>query len=81
TSHLQAQVDDPFYIMRENIKKVLERGENLDILKGKTDDLVVQSDSFSRDANEVNTRMCSKHIKSSIYLISCVILLLVVLLI
>jgi vesicle-associated membrane protein 4 len=78
---LQAQFDDTVRIMRENIKKVSERGENLDSLQGKTDDLAGNSDSFCRDANKVNKRMCSKHIKSRMYLISCVIFLLVVLLI
>jgi vesicle-associated membrane protein 4 len=67
--------------MRENIKKVSERGENLDSLHGKTDDPAVHSDGFRRDANKVNKWMCSKHIKSRMYLIGCVIFLLVVLLI
>jgi len=67
--------------MRENIKKVLVRGENLDLLQGKTNDLAIHFDGFRRDANKVNKRMCSKYIKSCMYLIGCVIFLLVVLLI
>jgi hypothetical protein len=58
--------------MRENIKKVSEQGESLDLLQDKTDDLAVYSDGFCCDANKVNKRMCSKHIKSCMYLISCV---------
>lgn len=77
---LQAQVDNTVHIMRENIKHVLERGENLDSLQGKTDDLAIHSDGFRRDANKVNKRMCFKLIRSRIYLISCIIFLLVVLL-
>ncbi|KAH6664299.1 putative snare protein Snc2 [Halenospora varia] len=80
-SRLQDQVDDTVRIIRENIKKVSERGENLDSLQGKTDDLAVHSDGFRRDANKVNKRMCSKLIKSRMYLIGCIIFLLVVLLI
>ena len=80
-SRLQAQVDNTVRIIRENIKKVLERGENLDLLQGKTNDLTIHSDGFRRDANKVNKRMCSKYIKSHMYLIGCVIFLLVVLLI
>ncbi|KAH8650267.1 synaptobrevin, partial [Tricladium varicosporioides] len=77
---LQAQVDDTVRIMRENIKKVSERGENLDSLQGKTHGLAIHSDSFCRDANKVNKQMCSKVIKSRMYLIGCIIFLLVVLL-
>lgn len=80
-SRLQAQVDDTVRIMRENIKKVSEQGESLDLLQGKTNDLTVHSDGFHHNANKVNKRLCSKHIKSRMYLIGCVIFLLVVLLI
>jgi hypothetical protein len=78
-SCLQAQVDNTVRIMRENIKKVSEQGENLDLLQGKTNDLAVSSDGFCRDANKVNKRMCSKHIKSRMCLIGGVFFLLLVL--
>jgi tRNA U34 5-carboxymethylaminomethyl modifying enzyme MnmG/GidA len=78
---LQAQVDNTIRIMRENIKNVLEQEENLDLLQGKTNDLTIHSNGFRRNANKVNKRMCSKLIKSRMYLISCIIFLLVVLLI
>ena len=81
TFRLQAQFDDTLRIMRENIKKVSERGENLDSLQGKADDLAGNSDNFRRDTNKINKRMCSRHMKIGVYLISCVIFLLVVLLI
>jgi t-SNARE complex subunit (syntaxin) len=80
-SRLQAQVNNTVCIIRENIKNVSEQEENLDLLQGKTDDLAIHFDSFCCDANKVNKRMCSKLIKSRMYLISCIIFLLVVLLI
>ena len=46
---LQAQVDDTVRIMLENIKKVSERGENLDSLQGKSDDLAVHSHGCRRE--------------------------------
>jgi vesicle-associated membrane protein 4 len=79
-SRLHTQVNNTIRIMRENIKKISERGENLDLLQSKTDDLAIYSDGFRRDANKVNKRMCSKLIKSRMYLIGCIIFLLVVLL-
>jgi hypothetical protein len=39
--------------MRENIDKVLERGERLDALSNKTDNLPISSQAFRRGANRV----------------------------
>ena len=36
---LQAQVEDVKQVMLENINKVIERGESLDVLLSKTEDL------------------------------------------
>jgi hypothetical protein len=38
---LQAQVNNTICIIRENIKKVLEREESLDLLQDKTNNLAV----------------------------------------
>jgi hypothetical protein len=43
--------------MLADIKKVLERVEDLNSLKGKTDDLAVDFGSFRRDADKVNRRV------------------------
>jgi hypothetical protein len=67
--------------MREDIKKLSGRGEDLASLQGKADDLVIPSDGSCCDANKVKERMCFKYIKIHMYLIGCVIFLLVVLLI
>ncbi|KAG8221506.1 synaptobrevin [Butyriboletus roseoflavus] len=39
--------------MRENITKVAERGERLDSLQDKTDNLAVSAQGFRRGANRV----------------------------
>lgn len=36
TAHIQAQIDETVGVMRDNIQKVNERGENLSDLQGKT---------------------------------------------
>ena len=36
TAHIQAQIDETVGVMRDNIQKVNERGENLNDLQGKT---------------------------------------------
>ncbi|KAJ7883538.1 synaptobrevin-domain-containing protein, partial [Mycena olivaceomarginata] len=53
TAAIQAQIDDTVGIMRENITKVAERGERLDALQDKTDNLAVSAQGFRRGANRV----------------------------
>ncbi|KAH9920024.1 synaptobrevin-domain-containing protein, partial [Epithele typhae] len=53
TAAIQAQIDDTVGIMRDNITKVAERGERLDQLQDKTDNLAVSAQTFRRGANRV----------------------------
>ena len=53
TAALQAQIDDSVGVMRENINKVSQRGERLDSLQDKTDNLPVSAQGFRRGANRV----------------------------
>ncbi|KAK1227631.1 Vesicle membrane receptor protein (v-SNARE) [Marasmius sp. AFHP31] len=57
TAAIQAQIDDTVGIMRENITKVAERGERLDSLQDKTDNLAVSAQGFRRGANRVRKNM------------------------
>lgn len=43
--------------MRDNLNKVQERGENLNDLQGKTDNLAVSAGQFRRGANRVRKQM------------------------
>ncbi|GJJ12949.1 SNAP receptor, synaptobrevin [Clathrus columnatus] len=52
TAAIQAQIDSTVDIMRENITKVAERGERLDVLQDKTDNLAVSAQGFRRGANK-----------------------------
>jgi vesicle-associated membrane protein 4 len=80
-SALQAEVDATVRVMRENIDKVSQRGERLDSLQDKTDDLAVSSQGFRRGANRVRKRMCWEVIKSRMWLIVAVVILLVVIIV
>ena len=53
TAALQAQIDDTVGVMRENIKKVVLRGEKLDALQDKTDHLSSSSQAFKRGPNRL----------------------------
>lgn len=67
--------------MRSNIFKVSERGERLDSLQDKTDNLAVSAQGFRRGANRVRKQMWWKDMKMRVCLIICIIILLVVIIV
>lgn len=67
--------------MRENITKVSQRGERLDSLQDKTDNLAVSAQGFRRGANRVRKQMWWKDMKMRVCLVICVIILLVVIIV
>ncbi|KAJ6088564.1 Synaptobrevin [Penicillium sp. IBT 16267x] len=81
TAALQAQIDDTVGVMRENITKVSQRGERLDSLQDKTDNLAVSAQGFRRGANRVRKQMWWKDMKMRVCLVICVIILLVVIIV
>ncbi|WFD07620.1 synaptobrevin [Malassezia vespertilionis] len=70
TAQIQAQIDETVGVMRDNINKVNERGENLDSLQDKT--------GFRRGANRVRKRMWWKDMKMRLIIIFGIIALLAV---
>lgn len=72
------QIDDTVGVMRENINKVSQRGERLDSLQDKTDNLAVSAQGFRRGANRVRKQMWWKDMKMRVCLVICVIILIVV---
>ena len=67
--------------MRENIHKVGERGERLDSLQDKTDNLAVSAQGFRRGANRVRKQMWWKDMKMRMCLIAGIIILLIVIIV
>ena len=67
--------------MRENINKVSQRGERLDSLQDKTDNLAVSAQGFRRGANRVRKQMWWKDMKMRVCLAICVIVLLIVIIV
>ncbi|KAN0132018.1 Synaptobrevin domain containing protein [Lactarius tabidus] len=66
TTHIQAQINETVDVMRDNIQKVAERGERLDSLQDKTDNLAVSAQGFRRNANRVRKNMWWKDMKMRI---------------
>ncbi|KAM6975650.1 vesicle-associated membrane protein 8 isoform 2-T2 [Tautogolabrus adspersus] len=78
--HVQGQVNEVKVILSDNISKVLERGDRLDDLMGKTDDLQASADSFQRTSTRVARKYWWKNIKMMI-LIGLVVLIILILII
>jgi len=81
TAALQAQIDDTVGVMRENINKVYQRGEQLDTLQDKTDNLAQSAQGFRRGANRVRKQMWWKDMKMRMCLIAGIIILLIVIIV
>jgi vesicle-associated membrane protein 4 len=81
TQALQAQIDDTVGVMRDNINKVSQRGERLDALQDKTDNLAVSAQGFRRGANRVRKQMWWKDMKMRMCLIVGIIILLIVIIV
>lgn len=67
--------------MRENINKVSQRGERLDALQDKTDNLAVSAQGFRRGANRVRKQMWWKDMKMRMCIIAGIIILLVIIIV
>lgn len=67
--------------MRDNINKVAERGERLDSIENKTDNLAIGAQGFRRGANRVRKDMWWKDFKMRMCLILGIIIVLVVIIV
>ncbi|KAJ6819535.1 vesicle-associated membrane protein 727-like [Iris pallida] len=56
-SKLKAQISEVKGIMMDNIEKVLDRGEKIELLVDKTQNLQFQSDSFQRQGRQLRRKM------------------------
>ncbi|ODV93116.1 hypothetical protein PACTADRAFT_52133 [Pachysolen tannophilus NRRL Y-2460] len=81
TAEIQAQIDDTVDIMRDNINKVAERGERLDSIQDKADNLAVSAQGFRRGANRVRKQMWWKDMKMRLCIIIGIIVLLIVIIV
>ncbi|OJK02102.1 SNAP receptor SNC2 [Aspergillus aculeatinus CBS 121060] len=81
TREIDKKIQETVDTMRSNIFKVSERGERLDSLQDKTDNLAVSAQGFRRGANRVRKQMWWKDMKMRVCLIICVIILLVVIIV
>ena len=81
TDRARKEIDGAVSQMRTNITKVGERGERLDALQDKTDNLATQANGFRRGANRVRKQMWWKDMKMRMCIIVGIIVLLIVIIV
>ena len=75
------EIDGAVNQMKTNIQSVGQRGERLDALQDKTDNLATQANGFRRGANRVRKQMWWKDMKMRMCIIVGIIVLLVVIIV
>jgi vesicle-associated membrane protein 4 len=76
-SKVQGQVDEVVDIMRNNVNKVMDRGEQLDSLQSRTEDLQNASAQFRTDAGRVRKQMWWKDMKIKIIIGSVIAIIII----
>ncbi|XP_070545423.1 vesicle-associated membrane protein 7-like [Ptychodera flava] len=76
---LQSQVDEVKDVMTQNIDKVLERGDKIDTLISKTEDLEANAQTFQKTAKRVKNQMWWKNTRNMIILVIVVLVVITVL--
>jgi len=78
TAALQAEIDSTAGILRDNITKVSERGERLDSLQDKTDNLQRSAQGFRRGANRVRKAMWWKDMKMRMIIVAVIVIIIII---
>ncbi|MFH4976933.1 hypothetical protein AB6A40_003642 [Gnathostoma spinigerum] len=65
-SQLKQHVADVKSVMTSNVERILERGERLETLEGRTEALSQSSENFRVMARRVERHMCRKNLKWTI---------------
>lgn len=75
-SALQSQVDEVKDIMTQNIEKVLERGEKIEILVDKTEELSTSAQSFQKSSTKLKNQMWWKNKKWTLVIVLVILIVL-----
>ncbi|KAI9018965.1 synaptobrevin [Hyaloraphidium curvatum] len=80
TAQVQQELEEVKVIMQDNLNKAIERGENLQDLQLKTEELQESSQQFQKTAKEVKRQMWWKDTKMQIIIgvvVVCVLALII----
>ncbi|ORZ29660.1 synaptobrevin, partial [Catenaria anguillulae PL171] len=78
---VHTQVNEVVGIMQNNIEKVMERGEKMETLAAKTEDLQQTSAQFKKGASKVRKAMWWKNVKLQIAIAAVVIIILIIIIV
>ncbi|CAM8961958.1 unnamed protein product [Rhodiola kirilowii] len=78
-SKLKAQITEVKGIMMDNIDKVLDRGEKIELLVDKSENLQFQADSFQRQGRQLRRKMWLQSLKTKIIIGGVIVALILIL--
>ncbi|CAK7325219.1 unnamed protein product [Dovyalis caffra] len=78
-SKLKAQITEVKGIMMDNIEKVLDRGEKIELLVDKTENLQFQADSFQRQGRQLRRKMWFQNLQMKLIVGGTVLVLILIL--
>ncbi|KAI4294908.1 hypothetical protein MLD38_040667 [Melastoma candidum] len=78
-SKLKAQITEVKGIMMDNIEKVLDRGERIELLVDKTENLQFQADIFQRQGRQLRRKMWFQNIQVKLMIVGAVVAFLLLL--
>ncbi|XP_042482757.1 vesicle-associated membrane protein 727-like [Macadamia integrifolia] len=78
-SKLKAQITEVKGIMMDNIEKVLDRGEKIELLVDKTENLQFQADSFQRQGRQLRRKMWLENLRFKLIVGGAIFALIVIL--
>ncbi|XP_013072811.1 vesicle-associated membrane protein 3-like isoform X2 [Biomphalaria glabrata] len=79
--HLQNEVSEVTSLLKDNVEKVLQRGERIDTLQSRSEDLENNSTQFKRAAVQIKKKMWWKNCKMACILGSVIFLIIAIIII
>lgn len=80
-SKLKSQITEVKGIMMDNIEKVLDRGEKIELLVDKTESLQFQADSFQRQGRQLRRQMWLQNLRFKLMVAAIVMVILIILIV
>ncbi|KAL3323835.1 hypothetical protein AABB24_038153 [Solanum stoloniferum] len=77
-SKLKAQITEVKGIMMDNIEKVLDRGEKIELLVDKTENLQFQADSFQRQGRQLRRKMWFQNLQMKLMVGGAVVIFIII---
>lgn len=63
---LQSDVSEVTHLLKENVEKVVQRGDKIDDLQTRSEELQIGATHFNRRANQVRRKMCWQNCKMTL---------------